>query len=63
MLATASLVLSYQSNLADQGGGNYAGNIDLQSGGTWQVTVAATKDGQAIASKQFNVSVASPMAM
>jgi hypothetical protein len=52
-----------QSNLTDQGNGSYAGNIELQSGGTWQVTVAATKDGQVIAAKQLNVSVAGSMAM
>jgi Cu(I)/Ag(I) efflux system membrane fusion protein/cobalt-zinc-cadmium efflux system membrane fusion protein len=52
-----------QSNLTDQGGGNYAGSIDLQSGGSWQVTITAIKGGQAIAGKQFNVSVSGPMAM
>jgi Cu(I)/Ag(I) efflux system membrane fusion protein/cobalt-zinc-cadmium efflux system membrane fusion protein len=52
-----------QSNLTDEGKGTYTGSIDLQSGGTWQVTVAATKDGQAVAGKQLNVSVSGPMAM
>jgi multidrug efflux pump subunit AcrA (membrane-fusion protein) len=52
-----------QSNLTDEGNGSYAGTIELQSGGTWQVTVSATKDGQAIAGKQLNVTAAGPMAM
>jgi hypothetical protein len=52
-----------QSNLTDKGGGAYAGSIELQSGGVWQVTVAAAKDGQAIADKQLNISVSGPMAM
>ena len=52
-----------QSNLTDQGGGNYAGNIDLQSGGTWQVTISASKGGQTIAGKQLDVSASGPMAM
>lgn len=52
-----------QANLTDDGDGTYRGSIDLQSGGTWQVTVVATKDGQAIAGKQLNVSVSGPMAM
>jgi hypothetical protein len=52
-----------QANLTDKGNGTYSGKVDLQSGGTWQVSVAATRDGQAIASKQFNVSASGPMAM
>ena len=52
-----------QSTLTDKGNGTYEGSIDLQSGGTWQVTIAATKDGHAIAEKQVNVSAAGPMAM
>jgi hypothetical protein len=55
--------LKAQSNLTDEGNGTYTGSIDLQSGGTWQITIAATKDGQAIAGKQLNVSVSGPMAM
>jgi hypothetical protein len=55
--------LKAESTLTDKGDGTYAGSIDLQSGGTWQVTVAATKDGQAIAGKQINISAAGPMAM
>lgn len=46
---------------AAQGGGIYQGNVDLESGGTWQVTAAATKDGKTLATKQFNVSVAGGM--
>ena len=52
-----------QSTLPDRGNGTYAGNIDLGSGGTWQVTVTATKAGQTIAGKQYNVTVSGPMAM
>ena len=52
-----------QANLTDQGKGSYSGKINLQSGGTWQVSISATRDGQSIASKQFNVSASGPMAM
>jgi multidrug efflux pump subunit AcrA (membrane-fusion protein) len=52
-----------QSALTDQGDGTYSGTIDLQSGGTWLVTISATKDGQSLANKQFNASVSGPMAM
>jgi hypothetical protein len=37
----------------DKGDGLYEGNCDLGSGGTWQVTVTATQNGQVIASKRL----------
>ena len=52
-----------QSTLTDQGNGTYSGIIDLQSGGTWLVTITATKGGQPVANKEFNASVSGPMAM
>ena len=55
--------LKAQSNLSDEGNGTYTGSIDLQSGGTWQVTVSAIRAGQPIAGKQINLSAAGPMAM
>jgi len=41
--------------LGDEGDGSYEGNGELQSGGTWQVTVIAQKNGQTMATKQFTV--------
>jgi Cu(I)/Ag(I) efflux system membrane fusion protein/cobalt-zinc-cadmium efflux system membrane fusion protein len=55
--------MKVQAKLTDNGNGTYEGTINLQSGGTWQVTVAATKDGQTIAEKQLNISVTGPMVM
>ena len=43
------------ATLKEKGGGVYEGSGDVQMGGTWQVTVLATKDGQTIAQKQFSV--------
>ena len=43
------------TNLAEKGGGLYEGRGELGSGGTWQVTVGAQKNGQALASKQLRV--------
>ncbi len=40
--------------LTDKGGGLYEGVGEVQMGGTWQVTVLATKNGQTIAQKQFS---------
>jgi len=41
--------------LTGKGGGYYEGSGKLQSGGTWQVTVFAQKNGQTLASKQLSV--------
>jgi membrane fusion protein, copper/silver efflux system len=48
-------------NASDKGPGMYEGTGDLGSGGTWQVTVIATQNGQAIASKQLTVSATGGM--
>jgi len=45
----------------DRGGGNYLAGIDLQSGGTWNVTVVASKGGQQVASRQLSISATGPM--
>ncbi len=41
--------------LSDKGGGAYEGPGQLQSGGSWQVTVVARKNGQTIGQKQLSV--------
>ncbi|MGH8335890.1 MAG: efflux RND transporter periplasmic adaptor subunit, partial [Gammaproteobacteria bacterium] len=43
------------TTLSDKGGGLYEGTAQVRTGGTWQVTVLATKNGQTIAQKQFSV--------
>ncbi len=49
------------SNLTDKGNGQYEGTGKLQSGGTWQVTIVAQKNGQTLASKQLTVSATGGM--
>ncbi len=44
------------ATLSDKGGGMYEGPGQVQMGGTWQVTVLATKGGQTLAQKQLDVS-------
>jgi RND family efflux transporter MFP subunit len=63
MPAMEMAAMKAQSSLVEQRAGTYAGTIDLQSGGTWQVTLTASKDGQTLVGKQFNVSVSGSMAM
>lgn len=43
------------STLSDKGGGVYEGQGNLESGGTWQVTILALKNGQTLANKQLRV--------
>jgi multidrug efflux pump subunit AcrA (membrane-fusion protein) len=43
------------ATLSEKAGGVYEGPGQIQMGGTWQVTVLATKNGQTIAQKQISV--------
>lgn len=49
------------ATLPDQGAGAYEGDLTLESGGTWQITAVATKDGQVIANQQFNLTATGGM--
>lgn len=48
-------------NATDKGGGMYEGSGDLGSGGTWQVSITATQNGQTIASKELTVNATGGM--
>lgn len=47
--------------LSDKGNGLYEGSGQLESGGTWQVTIVAKKNGQIIATKQLSVNATGGM--
>jgi Cu(I)/Ag(I) efflux system membrane fusion protein/cobalt-zinc-cadmium efflux system membrane fusion protein len=47
--------------LADKGNGLYEGPLQLETGGTWQVTVTVQRGGQTIATKQLSVSATGGM--
>jgi Cu(I)/Ag(I) efflux system membrane fusion protein/cobalt-zinc-cadmium efflux system membrane fusion protein len=47
--------------LSDKGNGLYEGSGQLESGGTWQVTILAKKNGQLIATKQLSVNTTGGM--
>jgi Cu(I)/Ag(I) efflux system membrane fusion protein/cobalt-zinc-cadmium efflux system membrane fusion protein len=55
MPAMGMAAMTTRVTLADKGSGTYEGKGDLGSGGTWQVTITATQNGQTIASKHFTV--------
>ncbi len=63
MPAMGMAAMRAQGAAADQGDGTYSANIDLPSGGTWSVTISASKGGQPIATKQIDVSASGSMAM
>ena len=44
-----------QAPLTEKSNGLYEGPGKLDSGGTWQVTILAKKNGQVVASKQLSV--------
>ena len=41
--------------LSEKGGGMYEGQADLESGGTWQITVTVVKNGAVLATKQLSL--------
>ncbi|HEX7362844.1 MAG TPA: FixH family protein [Bryobacteraceae bacterium] len=47
--------------LVDSGSGVYRGTATLPSGGTWQVTITARKNGQMLATKQLSFNAAGAM--
>jgi RND family efflux transporter MFP subunit len=63
MPAMGMAAMHAQGTAVDQGNGTYAANIELPSGGTWSLTVTASKGGQPVASKQVDVSASGSMAM
>jgi len=48
-------------SLADKGNGIYEGSGQLESGGTWQVTIVAAKNGQTVATRQLSVNATGGM--
>jgi Cu(I)/Ag(I) efflux system membrane fusion protein/cobalt-zinc-cadmium efflux system membrane fusion protein len=47
--------------LTDKGNGDYEGSASLGSGGTWEVTITAQRNGQTIATKKLRVNVTGGM--
>lgn len=55
MSAMGMAAMNTRVTLADKGNGMYEGKGDLGAGGTWQVTITATQNGQPLVSKHFTV--------
>jgi Cu(I)/Ag(I) efflux system membrane fusion protein/cobalt-zinc-cadmium efflux system membrane fusion protein len=61
MPAMGMAAMKTDVNLSDKGDGLYEGKADLASGGTWQATITARKDGNMIANKQVSVNATGGM--
>ena len=61
MPAMGMAAMTTSATLADKGSGLYEGSGSLGSGGTWQVTVTARKNGQMLATKQLRVNATGGM--
>jgi RND family efflux transporter MFP subunit len=61
MPAMGMAAMNTTATLTGKGNGLYEGSGSLGSGGTWQVTVVAQKNGQTIASKQLSVNATGGM--
>jgi Cu(I)/Ag(I) efflux system membrane fusion protein/cobalt-zinc-cadmium efflux system membrane fusion protein len=55
MPAMGMAAMKASVELIDRGGGLYEGNGDLESGGTWQVTLTAQQNRRVIGSKRFSL--------
>ena len=63
MPAMGMTAMRAQGVADEQGNGVYTANIELPSGGTWNLSIAASKEGHSIATKQMDVSASGSMAM
>jgi RND family efflux transporter MFP subunit len=61
MPAMGMAAMNTTTKLIDKGNGMYEGSGSLGSGGTWQVTISAQKNGQTIATNQLRVNVTGGM--
>jgi RND family efflux transporter MFP subunit len=61
MPAMGMAAMNTTTKLIDKGDGMYEGSGSLGSGGTWQMTISAQKNGQVIATKQFRVNATGGM--
>lgn len=61
MPAMGMAAMKTDADLSDKGNGLYEGKVNLASGGTWQVTVTARRNGAVIANKQLSVNATGGM--
>lgn len=55
MPAMGMAAINVVTPLAEKGGGVYEGQVTLDSGGTWNITITAVKNGAVLATKQLSL--------
>ena len=55
MPAMGMAVTNLSTPLSEKGAGVYEGAVTLPSGGTWQITITATRNGAVVATKQLSI--------
>lgn len=61
MPAMGMAAMTTKTKLDKAGNGAYQGTAVLHSGGTWQVTITAQKNGQLLATKQLRLNATGGM--
>jgi RND family efflux transporter MFP subunit len=61
MPAMGMAAIKKVATMAEKGDGSYVGSLELPSGGSYQVTITALRNGQTIAAKQLNVNATGGM--
>ena len=61
MPATGMSAMHVVSTLDERGQGLYEGAVQLGAGGTWEVTVTETRNGQVVANKKVSVNAVGGM--
>ena len=56
MPAMGMAAVKTSADLSDKGGGQYEGNVNLSSGGSWQVTIIGKQNGRVIGNRHLSVS-------
>lgn len=61
MPAMGMAAMRATADLTENGAGTYGGHVTLPTGGTWQVTVVARKDGRTVAQQQISLTATGGM--
>src|SRR6266536_2748583 len=61
MPAMGMAEMNSAAQLNDQGNGTYTGELELGSGGTWQVTISAEQGGKLVLTKRMNITATGGM--
>ena len=61
MPAMGMAAMSGQAKLSEKSSGTYEGTGELETGGTWQITITVSKAGQVLATKHLTINATGGM--